>query len=79
MTGIELPIYALIGVLGTAAGAGGAWAATKKQATDNRETIKDLHAEFDDHTKADARAFNEIMRSLGRIEGTLQELKRNNT
>lgn len=74
----ELPIYAAIGIISMIAGAGGSYGITRKQANNNEKGLDALRAEFKAHTAADAIAFNEIMRSLGRIEGTLQELKRSN-
>jgi len=72
----DLPLYALIGIISMLTGAGGAWGVTRKQAKDNEADIDSLRLELKAHTAADAIAFQEIMRSLGRIEGTLQELKR---
>jgi hypothetical protein len=78
MIAVDLPLYALIGIISMVTGAGGAWGVTRKQAKDNENDIAALKHELAAHTRADAVAFNEIMRSLGRIEGTLQELKRGN-
>lgn len=55
-------------------GAGGAWGVTRKQAKDNEKAIAALQLELKAHTTADAIAFQEIMRSLGRIEGKLEQL-----
>lgn len=54
-----------------AVGAGGTFAVVKKQANQNESALRSLELEFKAHTRADAIAFNEIMRALGRIEGKL--------
>jgi hypothetical protein len=76
MTGIEIPLYAAFGIAGMIAGAGGSYAATRKTAEVNSKSITDLEDALLKHTQDDDRAFREILRSLGRIEGTLQELNR---
>ena len=79
MTGIELPLYAALGVISMVAGAGGSYAVTKKAAKRNSEDIQDYRDRLIEHEKDDARAFQEIMRALGRIEGNLQEMTRSKT
>lgn len=74
---LDIPMIAtLASIIGAITGAGGSYAVTKQKAHANAKQIDLLSAELKAHTIADAVAFNEIMRSLGRIEGTLQELKR---
>lgn len=77
MTELE-PLFAMVGFVGAIAGAGGSYAVTRQSVKDNKDAIHDLESRLLTHEKADDKAFQEIMRSLGRIEGTLQELNRSN-
>lgn len=76
MTGIELPIAAAIGIISTVAGAGGAYAGVKHKTREAERDIAGLQQELTDHKKDDARMHGEILRALGRIEGTLTEMSR---
>lgn len=76
MTGLEVPIYAAIGIVSLAMGAGGTVAVVKRQTNENQKDIVAVEQRLNDHERQDDQAFKEIMRSLGRIEGTLTELNR---
>ena len=76
MTGIELPIYAAIGVVSLVFGAGGSYAVTKTKTESLSRDIEGQKTRLNVHEADDDKIHREILRSLGRIEGTLTEMKR---
>ena len=76
MTGIELPIYAALCIGSLVFGAGGSWAVTKTKTESLRRDIDGHGKRLADHQADYDVTHREILRSLGRIEGTLTEMKR---
>ena len=76
MTGFEIPIYAAVGIVSLVFGAGGSYAVTKTKTEGLRRDVDGTSQHLKDHLKEDEILHREILRSLGRIEGTLTELKR---
>ena len=66
---IEASLGVIIGLVSVVAGAGASHAVTKNK-------VNDVVRRFEKHEEEDDKIHMKVLESLGRIEGTLDEMKR---